>query len=66
MRSSWVLPFLHRTAVGGLVAHSSQSRNQSVWSARDKAGSQGRVEAPALPAHPRLCLGIGDGSMRRQ
>ena len=65
MRSSWVLPFLHRTATGGLVAHSPQGR-QTVLSPQEKGASQRHVRAQISPSHPRLCLGIGDGTMRRQ
>jgi hypothetical protein len=66
MRSSWVLPFLRRTAVDGLIAHSSPSRNRPVSSSREKTGSQCPVQVAASPAHARLCLGIGDGTMHRQ
>lgn len=65
MRSSWVLPFLHRTVAGGLVAHPSQG-HQAVLSQRAKTGGQPRFQALARPIHPRFCLGIGDGTIRRQ
>jgi hypothetical protein len=65
MRSSWVLPFLHRTAMGGLIAHSPQGR-QTVLSPQEKGASHSRAQVPTWPAHPRFCLGIGDGTMRRQ
>jgi hypothetical protein len=65
MRSSWVLPFFHRTAASGLVGHPSQG-HQAALPCREKAVSQSRAQAPTLPTHPRLCLGIGDGMTRRQ
>lgn len=65
MRSSWVLPFLHRTAMGGLIAYSPQGV-QTVLSPREKGASPLHVRAQISPTHPRLCLGIGDGTMRRQ
>jgi hypothetical protein len=66
MRSSWVHLFFHRAAAGGLVAHPSQGPNQPVPLLREKTGSQRRALVSAMRAHPRLCLGIGDGTMHRQ
>jgi hypothetical protein len=62
MRSSWVYLFFHRTAVGGLIAHPPQGR-QTVLPSPDKAGNQRSVQ---VSGHRRICLGIGDGAVRRQ
>ena len=66
MRSSWVHLFFHRAAAGGLVAHPSRGPNQPVPSSREKTGRQQRALVSAMPVHPRLCLGIGDGTVHRQ
>jgi hypothetical protein len=66
MRSSWVHLFFHRAAAGGLVAHPPLGSNQPVPSSREKAGHQQRAPMSAMRAHPRLCLGIGDGTVHRQ
>jgi hypothetical protein len=62
MRSSWVYLFFHPAAVGGLIAHPPQGR-APVLSSPDKAATQ---RSAYVPGHPRICLGIGDGTMRRQ
>jgi hypothetical protein len=68
MRSSWVHLSFHRATASGLVITQSPGQSVAVSPPHKTASSQ-RIQAlrtAASPAHPRLCLGIGDGAIHRQ
>ena len=63
MRSRWVGRLFGQADGGG----AGLGKPQRMASPVSKAAKQTKMrDAGTMPARPRICLGIGDGSMHRQ